>query len=279
MKLSLRATIIIFALLFNVLFATEAKAQIIKEILKRMQAHQKALRTFRANLTRESYNVLLDEKDNFSGTVIYARLAGNQGMALRVDWTKPRAESLSLVNDQYIAYTPAIKQAYVGSIARSKVLESFSLVNLSVSELKASYDISNLGQETIKGGTPTFHLQLTPKKRMRFSTVDLWVDKDGMVRQTRVNHLNKDTDTFLLSELQKNTPVTSNVFPIKLPKGTRLIKDSNNALSVLPPNIKLEDVRIKSLKAKRTRRVKTRKKRLPLKVRSRNNKIKRKAAR
>src|SRR5690348_13909187 len=94
-------------------FSMTADAQI-NDILKRMDEHYKALKSLQANVTREIYNSQLGETDKMAGTI--SMLPGKgRNFSFRLDWTQPKNEIISVVNGQYVAYTPSIKRAYTGS--------------------------------------------------------------------------------------------------------------------------------------------------------------------
>src|SRR5215203_1480501 len=192
--------------------AGSANAQI-NEILKRMDEHYKALKSLQANVTREVYNSLPGKGRNFS---------------FRLDWTQPKIEIISVVNGQYVAYSPGIKRAYTGSSDSQKVQDkggsALKIMSMSKEEIKANYDVEYLGQETISGGAPTWHLKLTPKAKSNYKFADLWVDGNGMPVQGKITQLNNDTDSVLLTNLKKNVSIKGDIFKVSLPKGTDIVK-------------------------------------------------------
>jgi outer membrane lipoprotein-sorting protein len=68
------------------------------------------------------------------------------------------------------------------------------------------------------------HIKLTPKTRTSYKTAELWVDVDGMPRQSKLTEHNNDTTTVLLTNIQKNPSLKGSDFEIKLPPGTKTIK-------------------------------------------------------
>ena len=109
MKIPARSTLAIISviLFLNALAATEAKAQVLNEILRRIDVHQKSLSSLRSKMAMEKYNSQLNESDLFQGTTIYTRLAKKQ-VFTRIDWTKPMSESLDTIARRVAALEAAV---------------------------------------------------------------------------------------------------------------------------------------------------------------------------
>ncbi len=221
-------TAIALTFILGAFAATATKAQPTTEILKRMDEHYRALKSLQANIAREKTDSQLGEVDKTSGTLSLLPGSG-RNFSMRLDWTVPREETISVVNGQYVLYTPKLKQAYTGS-SESKTLNSKGGGALKVismtkkEELKANYDIQYLGQENISGGIPTWHLKLTPKTKAEFQYADIWVDGNGMPLQVKITQPNNDTDVILLTNLKKNVSISGSIFKVSLPKDTKIIK-------------------------------------------------------
>lgn len=216
-------------LIFNVFAATETKAQgVLNEILKRMDAHYKALVSLKADISREKTNVQLGEVDRQQGNIVLLPGKGTK-FSVRLDWKTPKEEILSVVNGQYVAFIPGQKRAYTGSsgskTASDKGGNILRVMSMSKEELKANYNVVYLGQENVGGNIPTWHLKLTPKKASNFKFAELWIDGNGMPIQGKVTaQVNEDTDRILLQNLIKNHEVNGSIFKVNLPKGTNIIK-------------------------------------------------------
>lgn len=226
-KLSL-ATIAI-TLFFNAFAVTETKAQanVLNEILKRMEVNRNAMTSLRSNVTMVKYNDQLKESDTTQGNSMYLPVKGRDAL-VRIDWTKPVQETLAVVNGQYVLYRPRLKQAITGDAKNAKgngkANGALAFMNMSKDQLKANYSIKYLGQENVTGGVPTWHLELTPKTASNFKTAELWVDGNGMPIQAKVIETNNDWTTILLSSFEKNAKVDRSQFEVKLPKDTKIIK-------------------------------------------------------
>lgn len=210
---------------------TNAQANAINEILKRIEAHTQNLTSLKTGVKMVKVNTQLDESETTEGSATYLppekEGKDKRDSLIRIDWAKPRKETLSVVNKKYVLYIPDLKQAYTGNASQAKgngkANNLFSFLNMSKDELKANYDIKYLGEEKVSG-TPTWHLQLTPKKDSPFTVADIWVDGNGMPIQVKATEKNKDTTTIILSGMQKNTTIKTSIFDVKIPKGTKIIE-------------------------------------------------------
>jgi outer membrane lipoprotein-sorting protein len=214
-------------LFFNAFAVTESNGQILRDILKRMDLHYKALQTLKADVKREQVNSQLGAVDKYEGNVVMVPGKG-RNFSMRLDWSKPKVEVLSVVNGQYVLYVPGIKRAYFGSSDSAKAGGSggnvLQALSMSEAELKANYNIEYLGQEGISGAVQTWHLKLTPKTKAKYKFSELWVDSDGMPRQTKITASNNDTDTILLTGIKENERIDGKIFEVKVPSGTEKVK-------------------------------------------------------
>jgi outer membrane lipoprotein-sorting protein len=232
MKLFTKLGLTAFSLMlfFNAFAVFEAKAQVggpLNEALKRMDAHQKSLSSLKTNVKMVKYNPQLDESETTEGMATYLPGTGRNA-SIRIDWTKPIEETLSVINKEYIIYRPRLKQAITGNASQAKgngkANNLFAFVSMSKTELKANYDIKYIGEESVSGGTSTWHLQLIPKTASAFTVADLWVDKDGMPIQIKATEKTKDTTTVFLSGMKKNIDINAQIFKVAVASGTKFIK-------------------------------------------------------
>lgn len=200
-----------------------------KDILKRMEARSKSLKTLNADITMERYNAQLNESDVFKGTLVYVPQKQNSEMAARVDWVQPIQETAVVNNKQYILYLPRLKQAYTGSIDKPETAEliktGLAFLNMSREKLKADYDIKYVGREKMRGGIKAFHLEFTPKAKQQYKTVEVWADKEGIPVSVKVTMHNADSTTIAFSNVKKNVSVNAEIFSINLPKSVKIIKN------------------------------------------------------
>lgn len=226
LKLSFAAVAAMFV--FGLFGAAKANAQnILPEILKRMDAHQKALKSLKANVMMDTFNSQLNEHDISEGSVQYVPTKGRDALA-RIDWVKPQQEILSVASGTYVLYQPRLKQAYVGNTkgaqGSGKANNALAFMSMSKSQLNANYSVKYMGTETISGGVEAWHLELIPKTPQNYRSAELWVDTNGMPIQAKIVENNGDSKTILLSNLQKNQTVNTSNFKLNLPKDTKIIK-------------------------------------------------------
>ncbi len=231
MKRYLRFALPTIALMFvfGATVVTESYAQgKLGEILRRMDTHNKALTTLRADVTMGKQNAQLgDDAEITTGTAIYAKRPGKDAL-VRIDWKKPLEESLAVVDGKYIIYRTKLGIAYTGSSKSAtkdtKGNSALAFMNMSKADLNTNYTAAYLGEATLSDGTRTVQLQLTPKNKTSYKSAELWVDVDGMPRQSKIIENNNDTSTVLLTNLKKNPSLKSSDFQITYPKGTNVVK-------------------------------------------------------
>lgn len=215
---------ILFAFVISAfaLSASTARAQVLTEVLRRMDINNKSLQSLKADVTMVKTNTQLGESDTTSGTTSYLPKTGNRVMYVRIDWTKPVEEQISVIGDSYELYRPRLNQVIQGKTNSTKTSASaggaLAFMSMSKDQLKANYDVTYIGEETVSGGTATWHLQLTPKSKTTYKQAQLWVDKDGMPRQAKVTEQNNDTTTVLLANIRKNETIKGDTFRLAYDK-------------------------------------------------------------
>ena len=219
---------IAFVIFFNTVAVSEASGQgILREILDRMDKHNKTLTSLRASLTMAKQNAQLgDDPEITSGTAIYGKRKGKDAL-VRIDWVKPD-ESLAVVDGKYVIYRPRLAQAYTGSVNKAKgnakANGALAFMSMSREQLRANYTATYLGEGTLSDGTKTVHIRLTPKIMSSYKTAEVWVDANGMPLQSRITENNNDTTTVLLTNITKNPSLKGSDFEVVLPKGTKIVK-------------------------------------------------------
>lgn len=223
--------IISLGLLMSSVSVREARAQnVLGEILRRMDLNNKALQSVHADVTMVKVDALLGASgtDSTYGSTSYLPKTGKRRAYIRVDWTRPVEEQISVIGDDYELYRPKLNQVIVGKVNRSKNSSSvggaLSFMNMSKAQLQANYSVIYLGEEQVSGGPMTWHLQLTPKTQTSYKQAELWVDKDGMPRQAKITEQNNDTTTVLLSNIQKNISLDGKIFKLNYPTSVKKIK-------------------------------------------------------
>jgi outer membrane lipoprotein-sorting protein len=220
---------LLFAALFVMLvFASQAKAQIINEILKKVDDHRKALTSLKANIQMAKYDPTLKETDKSEGTLLFAAKTQKIKSALvRIDWQSPQQEIMSIVNGDGIIYRPRLNQGikFKADEKKGGANGPLAFLNMSKEEIKENYSAQYLGEETLSGSAPTWHLKFTPKAvGSKYTAGEIWVDGNGMIIQAKVILKNGDESTVHLSNLQKNTTINTKEFVVNVPKNVTWIK-------------------------------------------------------
>lgn len=216
--------------LFGSLSVTEVRAQYLGDVLRRMDVYNKSLQSLTADVTMVKYNPQLKSSDLSVGNTSYLPKTPKTKMKMyvRIDWTKPVAEQVSVIGDNYELYRPRLNQVITGQVAKAKnspdAANALAFMNMSKDQLKANYDIKFIGAENLKDGTKTAHLLLTPLAAKSYKSADLWVDNDGVPRQTRINEGNGDTTTVLLSNIKRNITLKTSIFKLDYPGTVKKIR-------------------------------------------------------
>src|ERR1043166_6668109 len=165
-----------FGLLMSFVSVREAKAQnILGEILRRMDVNNKALQSLRADVTMVKINSqLAGDQDTTYGNTSYLPKTAKRGAYVRVDWTRPVEEQISVIGDAYELYRPKLNQVIIGRVNKTKnnasVGSALAFMNMSKAQLQANYSVAYLGEEQISGGTKTWHIRLTPNAPTSYKT-------------------------------------------------------------------------------------------------------------
>jgi outer membrane lipoprotein-sorting protein len=201
---------------------------VLGEILHRMDEHNKALQSLKADVRREIFNAQLGDTDVSTGRTSYVPKSAKTDMLVRIDWITPREEHLAITGDSYDMYIPKTKARYIGNVNSvtngGKVpANALAFMSMSRQQLTATYLVDFVGKETVAGST-TWHLLLTPREKASYKSANLWVDANGMPIQAKITAPNDDSTTVLLTNLQKNVTVNKADFKLQVPPGIKPIK-------------------------------------------------------
>ncbi len=216
---------IVFAVAFFIFTPTAANAQI-NAVLRRMESHSKSLKSLKCDIRREIYNAQLKETDNYTGEMVF-RPRKNRDFDLLLTWMKPTREILSVVKGKYELYAPFINRVYTGKLSDNRVKvrggSAIEFLSFTRSEIKAKFNVYMLGRKKV-GRTTTVALRLSPKDKSDFRFAEVWIDRHGMPIQIKVTKNNNDTDTIRFSGIKKNRKIDGNLFKLKIPKRTEVVR-------------------------------------------------------
>ena len=203
-------------------------AGLVSSVLSRMEKNRQSLKTLRAGISVVKYNSQLGVEDKYSGVVLYMPGAGRQA-SVRIDWSSPRREVLTVNNNKYTIFRPALKVAYTGDSRRmgkeNKTGGLMEMMNMSRQQLEARFQpVKDVREETLWGGVGTIHLTLVPKGSAGYKYAEVWIDGNGMPVQTKIVEKNDDSTTMRLTGLEKNQKIDASEFDIKLDSSVKIVK-------------------------------------------------------
>ena len=205
-----------------------AKAQgagLVSSVLSRLEKNRASLKSLKAGITIEKYNSQIGTNDKSEGVVIYLPGSGRQA-SLRIDWTRPSAETLAVSKGRYQLYRPKWNTVIVG--LQNKAPQTSGLIDMmymSRQQLETRFQpLQDVREETLGGGVSTIHLTLIPKGNAGYKYAEIWIDSAGMPVQTKIIEKNDDSTTMRLTKLQKNVPVSSGEFELKLDSNVKVVK-------------------------------------------------------
>src|SRR5215510_15725158 len=88
-------------------------AGLVSSVLSRLEKNRQSLKSLRAGVSMVKYNSQLGVEDKYNGVVIYLPTTGRQA-SVRIDWSSPRREVMSVKDNKYSLYRPALKVLYTG---------------------------------------------------------------------------------------------------------------------------------------------------------------------
>ena len=227
--LSLVAIVIASALAIVYPATTNGQAAgLVSSVLNRMEQNRSSLKNLRAGISMEKYNSQLRDSDRYQGVVLYMPAVGRDA-SVRIEWSSPQHEILSVANGKYILFRPRLKQAIVGSSKSMKgkagaggILE---MMYMSRQQLESRFQpLQDVREETLWGGVSTIHLTLVPKGSTSFKYAEIWVDSSGMPVQTKIVEKNDDATTLRLTGLEKNQSISPDEFKVNLDSDVKIVK-------------------------------------------------------
>ncbi|MBO0858730.1 MAG: outer membrane lipoprotein carrier protein LolA [Chloracidobacterium sp.] len=206
-----------------------AQPQILTGILNKMEKAHQDLKSLKAEMILERTNTQIGVTDSEYGQLIYKPGTAKSKQKLRIDYTKPSKDILTVDGDSIVYYQPRINQALKGlaskfSKGKQGGLAQFITVALDGTLKSASgkYNISFVKDETIDGAMASM-LRLTPKSSDQFASFDIWINQNGFPVRFCGTERNGDLTMVSLRNLQLNTNLPNKAFALDLPGGTKIV--------------------------------------------------------
>ena len=108
------------AIFFGVFSVSGTNAQVLREVLNRMDLNYKGLSSLQSDVTLVKYNEQIGKSDTSVGNTSYLPKTAKRAMYVRIDWTKPVAESIVVIGEDYVMYRPTLNQVIKGKANSSK---------------------------------------------------------------------------------------------------------------------------------------------------------------
>lgn len=202
------------------------KPQLLTGILNKMENAHQQMKSLKAEITQQRTNPQIGSTDTDYGIVIYKPGSGKEKGKLRIDYTRPSKDIVSVVGENVTFYQPRINQVFKGTLNKvSKGKAGANLVGLdsSLRALTANYNIEFVKDEAINGQMTTL-LRLTPKGGGQYSAIDLWVNQQNWLpAQWKMFERNGDFSVITLRNLQLNTGVADAAFVVNIPNGVKVV--------------------------------------------------------
>ena len=210
------------------LATANAQPGLVSAIYARIQRNQQDLKSLRANISMQKYNSQLRDSDNYKGMIFYVPgPGGSRASMLRLEWTSPQHETLTVANGGYQLYRPRLGTVVEGKTQsiRGNNNDVLALMNMSAGQLRTRFgEPEDVREETLWGGVWTQHMKVTPKSAASYKYIELWVDKEGMPVQTKMVEKNDDSTTVRLSNVERNQPLSSDQFKQNLDSNVKHVK-------------------------------------------------------
>ena len=219
----------ILMVLISLLIGGSSHGATLDEILSHIDQVGKSLRSMQADLLQKKWTDILSEYDSGEkGTFLF--LKDGEQVLLRKEIMEPTVNSLVIKEGTVTFYQPSLKQAQQYTLGQNGDKAEFLLLGFGTNKesLKATYDISLLGEETLDEGK-TYRIELKPKSdrvAAFFVKIILWIDAERWIPvQQQLVEPTQDHLLISFSNIQLNPKISKSRFDLKLPKDVKLIKN------------------------------------------------------
>src|ERR1041384_165841 len=131
--------------------ANGQSAGLVSSVLNRLEKNRANLKSLRAGINMEKYNSQLGTKDVSKGVVMYLPGAGRNA-SVRLEWTSPTQELISVQNGKYVLFRPRLNTVYLGSTSKSAPKNTSGIMDMlymSKQQLEAKFQpLQDVREET-----------------------------------------------------------------------------------------------------------------------------------
>jgi len=212
----------------TVLFAAliPLQAQNVDAVLARMDQAAPGFRGMTADIKMVTFTAVLNDLSEETGTIAIFR-PKPKDLRMLTQFTRPDPRSVSFAGRKLQIFYPKIRTVQEYDLGKqSALIDQFLLLGFgaSGSDLKQSYNIKYLGDETV-GGQKTAHMELTPKSeeaRKHVPRVELWIaDSNSQPLQQKVWKSAKDYNLIIYTDLKLSPNLKEAAVQLKLPAGVK----------------------------------------------------------
>ncbi len=196
------------------------------KVLAQMDAASAKFQNAQADFTWDNYTKVVDDHELQTGTIYFERISGQTQMAALVQ--QPTKKTVVYKDATLSYYDPSLDQLNVFAAGKNKAqYESFLTLGFGGSgkDLKAAWQISDLGAETIDGvATEKLDLTSDQAKSANIVHITVWIDPARAVSLKQVFYYTSgDTRTCTFTHIKYNSKsLPKNVFDV--PKAKNVVQ-------------------------------------------------------
>jgi outer membrane lipoprotein-sorting protein len=196
------------------------------KVLAQMDAASAKFQNAQADFTWDNYTKVVDDHELQTGTIYFERISGQTQMAALVQ--QPTKKTVVYKDATLSYYDPSLDQLNVFAAGKNKAqYESFLTLGFGGSgkDLKAAWQISDLGAETIDGvATEMLDLTSDQAKSANIVHITVWIDPARAVSLKQVFYYTSgDTRTCTFTHIKYNSKsLPKNVFDV--PKAKNVVQ-------------------------------------------------------
>ena len=191
-----------------------------------MDAASAKFQNAQADFIWDNYTKVVDDHEQQTGTIYFERISGQTQMAALVQ--QPTKKTVVYKDATLSYYDPSLDQLNVFAAGKNKAqYESFLTLGFGGSgkDLKAAWQISDLGAETIDGvATEKLDLTSDQAKSANIVHITVWIDPARAVSLKQVFYYTSgDTRTCTFTHIKYNSKsLPKNVFDV--PKAKNVVQ-------------------------------------------------------
>lgn len=196
------------------------------ETLARMDKSAAGFRGLQANVRRLSYTAVIKDSSEESGRISIYR-PRPRDLRMLVEFDRPDPRAVSFQNKKVQIFYPKLNTVQEYDLGKQgSLVDQFVLLGFgtSSSDLKKSYSIKYVGEETVEG-VKADRLDLVPLSSEvlnHFRHIEIWVSReDGITVQQQLFQPSRDYTLFVYSAIKLNPAMGEESVRLKLPKGVK----------------------------------------------------------